>query len=318
MKLRQLLQLLFGAATYVPGVHRLRGRATGGTQSARYCYAVWLRHLITAHTHGLLAKPPAVVAELGPGDSLGILLAALISGSNTGYAFDVVRFANDTRNIDIFDQLVTLFRQREAIPGDEEFPKVRPRLESYEFPSGILPPDHLDRALDQQRLESLRNALLNLGEENDPTASITYVVPWHDAGLLDEAQVDMVYSQAVLEHVDDLPMTYAACRRWLKPGGVMSHLIDFKSHGYARRWNGHWAYSDIRWKLIRGKKPYLLNRQPHSRHVELLAECNFELVCDMTVRDDTGIKREELTAALKGASDDDLVTSIALMQARKK
>lgn len=318
MGLRQVLQLVYGTATYIPAVHRLRERRAGGTQSARYCYSVWLRHLVMAYRHGLLEKPPAVVAELGPGDSLGTLLAALISGSQRGYAFDVVQFAQNTRNVEVFDQLVTLFRQREAIPREDEFPRVHPQLESYEFPSDILPPAHLDEALDKPRLEALRNTLLNLGVEADPSACITYAVPWHDSRVLEDAQVGMVYSQAVLEHVDNLPETYAACARWLKPGGIMSHRIGFQSHGLADKWNGYWAYSDLRWKLVRGRRTYLLNRQPHSRHVELLAEYNFELVCDLTVHDHTGIGREALAVAFRGISDDDLVTLGAFMQARKK
>jgi hypothetical protein len=60
----------------------------------------------------------------------------------------------------------------------------------------------------------------------------------------------MVFSQAVFEHVVDLRGTYEALRRWLKPGGVMSHQIDFKAHGTAKRWDGHWAYSDFIWKLL--------------------------------------------------------------------
>ena len=37
--------MLSGIATYLPGATRVR--ATGGTDSARYCYSVWLRHLAT-------------------------------------------------------------------------------------------------------------------------------------------------------------------------------------------------------------------------------------------------------------------------------
>jgi hypothetical protein len=80
----------------------------------------------------------------------------------------------------------------------------------------------------------------------------------------------MTYSQAVLEHVDELASTYQELYRWLKPGGFMSHEIDFRCHRTARKWNGHWAYSDSAWKLIRGVWPYLLSRQPHSTHIELL------------------------------------------------
>ncbi len=87
-------QLLYGVATFVPGFKKLRIRGTGGTISARYCYSVWMRHLVIAKENGLNTSP-RIVAELGPGDSLGIGLAALIGGCDRYFAFDIVRFANN-------------------------------------------------------------------------------------------------------------------------------------------------------------------------------------------------------------------------------
>lgn len=47
---------------------------TGRKNSARYCYAVWLRHFVIANKDGILLSPPKVVVELGPGDSIGIAI----------------------------------------------------------------------------------------------------------------------------------------------------------------------------------------------------------------------------------------------------
>ena len=44
--------------------------------------------------------------------------------------------------------------------------------------------------------------------------------------MIQKESVDMIYSQAVLEHVDELPGVYGAMRRWLQANGVMSHQID--------------------------------------------------------------------------------------------
>src|SRR5215813_2064256 len=92
-------RLIFNAATFVPGVSALplvrrklaqRSLGTGGgAQSARYCYSVWLRHLLHASANRLNVDP-VHVAELGPGLSLGIGLAAILSGVERYYAFDVV------------------------------------------------------------------------------------------------------------------------------------------------------------------------------------------------------------------------------------
>ena len=77
------------------------------------------------------------VAELGPGDSLGIGLAALLSSAQRYVALDVVRYAANTRNLQIFEELIALFRDRAPIPDEAEFPLVRPRLLSYTFPADI-------------------------------------------------------------------------------------------------------------------------------------------------------------------------------------
>jgi hypothetical protein len=311
------LSLLAGIATYIPGLSKVLSEGTGGTISARYCYSVWLRHLTMAYENGLSTQPN-ILAELGPGDSLGIGLAALISGANKYYSFDVVGHASNKKNIEIFDELVELFQKREKIPDETEFPYVEPYLKTYEFPTHILTDERLNESLKQDRIESIRNALLNLGREDEDNKQISYFFPWNDSKVLQEESVDMAYSQAVLEHVDDLTATYEALYRWLKPGGFMSHVIDFKCHMTAKDWNGHWAYSDSIWRLIKGKRPYLLNRQPHSVHSNLLRKFGFEVICDIKTEDPSGIERKSLSARFKNISDDDLITCSAFIQAVKK
>ena len=85
----KIKQLLYGFFTFIPGVNKLRKKPTGGTISARYCYSVWLRHLVMA-SNNKLNTSPKIVAELGPGDSLGIGIASILTGSDSYYAFVVV------------------------------------------------------------------------------------------------------------------------------------------------------------------------------------------------------------------------------------
>ena len=311
MKLKPLAR---GLATFVPGMNRFRAKGTGGTDSARYCYTVWLRHIVMAERNGLNPHP-SVVAELGPGDSLGIGLSAMVSGCDKYLAFDVVQHATTERNLQVYDDLVRLFRGRTALPGDDEFPEVRPRLGRYDFPSDIYDDSRLQRALDDSRIERIRSAICDPNRADSP---IRYKVPWHDAGVLEGESVDMIYSQAVLEHVEDLEGTYGAMYAWLKPGGHLSHEIDFKWHGTADQWNGHWAYSDMTWKLIKGRRPYLLNRQPHSVHIAIMGEQGFEVVCDKTDRSESKLANRDLAPRFLSLSADDLVTSSAFIQSRKR
>jgi hypothetical protein len=309
----KLKQLIYGIASFVPGINQLGAKGTGGTDSARYCYSVWLRHLVMAEKNGLNSYPK-VVAELGPGDSLGIGLAALISGCDKCFALDVVEHSNSERNILIFDKLVTLYKNKEPIPGDNEWPKVKPLLEDYRFPSDILDESRLQNALESSRIERIRNSI---GDCYNNDSMIQYKVPWYEANIIESETVDMIYSQAVLEHVVDLRNTYNAQFAWLKATGYISHTIDFKCHGIADEWNGHWAYSDIMWKLLKGKRPYLLNREPHSTHIELMENSGFKIIYDNKTTSESRFVLNQLAPKFRSISQNDLVTSEAFIQGVK-
>ena len=310
----KLKPLIYGISTFVPFVNPYASKGTGGTDSARYCYSVWLRHLVMAKSNGLNPYPK-VVAELGPGDSLGTGLAALICGCDKYFAFDVVGYANVERNARIFNDLVTLFKNRTPIPGDDEFPEVKPYLEKYDFPADILDEDRLKHALEESRVETISDSISDFQRKD---SLIQYKVPWYDESILEKESVDMIYSQAVLEHVDDLRATYRAMHSWLKSTGFISHQIDFKCHGTADEWNGHWSYSDFMWKLIRGKRPYLLNREPHSTHIATLTQEGFKVLCDKIIRSESSLTIDKLAPKFRSISSDDLITSGAFIQAVKK
>jgi SAM-dependent methyltransferase len=308
----------FGLLTYIPGVYRLIAR-TGGTNNARYCYSVWLRHLVTATERGALAGIPASVAEIGPGDSIGIGLAALLSGAEHYSAIDVDPFARPERNLSIFREVTALFAARADIPDETEFPLVGPRLTSYAFPSHLLTPDLLARTLSSARLEAISRAIVTAGRgEAAEDAPLRYVAPWTRLDILPSSSLDMIYSQAVLEHVDALDQLYAAMRVWLKPGGVMSHDIDFSNHHIGRYWNSHYTYSPRAWRLIRGKRSWLLNRQPHSVHLDALRRHGFELIADVPRRRGGGIRRAQLAPEFRAMSDDDLSIAASYVVAVKR
>ena len=304
-------QLLYGIATFIPGIAAVCGRGAGSTSCPRYCYSVWMRHLVTAAESGFKI-PPGSVAELGPGNSLGIGLAALLSGAERYHAFDVVCHAHVKRNLAVFDELVALFKARADICGPEEFPQVHPVLSSYAFPRHLLTDEHLAIALSDERLERIRDSVRR---QNAPGSMISYRTRWFDERAIDRGSIDMLISQAVLEHIDDLPGTYRAMRLWLKPDGYTSHDVDFRAHSTARFWNGHWKYSDLVWKLIRGRRSYLLNREPYSTHVRLLAENGFAALGGQMTKAKPVIAREKLASRFRHLTDQDLSTPTAVIQA---
>jgi hypothetical protein len=315
-------RIIFNLMTYVPGVtaipavqRKLQSRVTGtgGTSSARYCYSIWLRHLVLAAESDLNTKG-RVIAELGPGDSLGIGLSALLSGADRYIAFDVVAHASAERNLTIFEELVNLFRARAQIPDDTEFPAANPKLEGYNFPGHILTASRLEKSLRPDRLDRIRASLSNCAS---PKSLIQYRAPWFAESVMERDSVDMILSQAVLEHVDQLQEVYRAMRLWLAPDGFMSHQIDLKSHGWAEQWSGHWAYSDLAWKLIRGKDVWMINREPASTHIREIAAQGFRLVRELRVIAPMSTQRQDLAPRFRSMSDADLVTSGLFVQAAR-
>lgn len=310
-----------GILSYIPRFKHFGMKARVSlhqTLPARYYYSLWLRHLILAHKNGLTTELDCV-AELGPGQSLGAGLAALLTGANCYYALDTVKhsYNNHQLNLKIFYELIDLLEKRAKIPDASEFPMVEPYLESYEFPSSILTNERLGKTLQKDRLESIKCALSNLGKSRDERIEISYIVPWHDSQIIKNESVDLILSQAVLEHVDNLSATYNAIYQWLKPSGFMSHSIDFRSHGLAKKWNGHWTYSPFVWWLIRGKRPFLLNRETHSKHKELIKRSGFKVVCDLKMKQNSAVKRNDLASRFKAISDEDLITRSTFIQAVK-
>lgn len=311
MKAKHLVK---GLITFVPGSSLvLPSTTTGGTNTALYCYGVWIKHLTLLHRHAGLTSVPDTVAELGPGDSLGIGLAALLSGANHYEALDVVPFASPAANRDVFEELVSLFERRAPSPA-EGFPDFWQYLGDDLFPHHILTDEVLAAALAPERVDAIRRALR--GEPVDGI-SIDYRVPWTDSAIVRSESVDLVLSHSVMEHVGDIDATYGAIARWLRPGGVMSHQIDFTSHGLSEKWNGYRAYPEPLWKAIVGRRPFLINRAPCSVHLELIDRHGFEVTCSLQNLRSDGIERGQLARRWRSISDADLRCAGAYVQARR-
>jgi len=312
MKIRPVVRGLLSSA---PGGERLLPRrGTGGTGSALYCYEVWLKHLTMLHANGLRAVP-RTLAELGPGDSIGIGLAAMLSGVDHYCALDVVKYSSAARNSRILDELISLFRTRAGRPSDS-WPNYDAYLDERLFPSAILTEEKLAASLSEERISLIRAALQTPGSARKDV-SIQYMVPWTDARVIEPHSIDTILSHAVLEHVVDLEGTYRALSLWLRPGGMMSHQIDFTSHGVSDRWNGYRAYPEWLWRIIAGKRAYLLNRQPCSVHIELARKSGFKIICLLRKSRTDGIARSQLSPRWRDISDDDLACSDFFYQALK-
>jgi len=293
---------------------------SGGSYSAEYCYSVWLRHLVQLQSMGIIENLDKIktVAEIGPGDSLGFGIAALLSGAVTYHAFDVIEHANLDRNIKIVRQLEQFFIEEKEIPHDKfELRNTNPKLKDYSFPKHLY---NMENNSDQfsKRADEVIKAL----RKTSDIINIEYVVPWHkqihpkEEGNL-KRSVDLIFSQAVMEHVSDIQEAYDAMYQWLKPGGIISHQIDYKAHEMSKYWDGHWFINNHLWNfLLRGRK-YPINRFPHSEHIRAITNAGFKI--KNIVKDEKENNFPNLNPELENISftDEDRTTGSALIQAVK-
>jgi SAM-dependent methyltransferase len=179
----------------------------------------------------------------------------------------------------VLDALVKLFERRAEIPGDDELPRVHPKLERYVFPADVLSDERMRTSLAAHRLAGIRGAVgaLEAGRPGD----IRYWAPATVEDLRSEigdGSIDMILSQAVMQYVSNLPAAYGAMHHLLRPGGVISHQVDFGAHQTCPEWDGHWRYSDRQWRLVRGRRAHFLNREPLSAHLDALGVAGFDLL----------------------------------------
>lgn len=295
-------------------IKRKHDARTEGTDDARYCYAVWMRHLKYANRFGFDPEG-TTIAELGPGDSLGIGLAGLISGCKKYHALDVIRYWNLERNLSVFDQLVKLFRERAPVPDDVDFPKVVPMLDDYRFPSEIFTERKLKKLLAEDRISKLREEIIKM--EEGKSDIIRFFVPWQTNEQIEPGSIDFLFSQAVLAYVQDLDLVYKKFNGWLKAKGMMSHTIDFSSHGITRNWNAQWTFSEREWKIAHGNSHIILNRATKSKHLALNYSYGFDVLLTRDVKKENKYGSQEFDVDYRKISDEDAKTFASFILSRK-
>jgi SAM-dependent methyltransferase len=223
------------------------------------------------------------VLEIGPGDSLATGLHCLAAGAASYGAVD--RFAVG------FD----------------------PDLERAVF-------DRIAAGLAPEKRLRCADVLAAAGPAGD---AFRY---WNDLpverapAVLGEGAWDVVFSNAVLEHVADVPGTLAACRRLLAPGGLMLHEVDLRSH---QTYQAHplqfLEYPDWSWRLqsSRSGEP---NRVRLPEYRRLLADAGF---LDVTVTVTEAFPREllarvrpRLAPRFRGMADEDLEPAVVVLTGR--
>jgi hypothetical protein len=292
--------LVKGLLTYVPALRRWRSRhaLTGGTDSARYCYAIWLRHLAALHQQGFNIAG-ANIGELGPGDSIGVGLAALLSGAESYVGLDAIPYFAKVNLDEMLTDLARLYSNREPTSHAGSPP---------------LPVDAIDWPGFDDRIEAIRVAV-RAGIGGDPR--IRYQAPWTSGDVIRAGALDLLFSEGVLQCIDELAQAYRIMFAWLKPGGFGSHALALSANQVSHFWNGHWAYSDWEWRIVRGARPFLINREPLSTHLRYAEAAGFEIL-SVTRRYYTGgLDVSALAPRFRAMDPEDLRTSRAILILRK-
>ena len=301
MKIR-LKPLLGGLATWVvPAVAEAMARRNQPRVTADYYYTVWMRHVGTAaHFQGWNA--PQTILEIGPGTALGTGIAALLSGAQKYFAYDANPLLQQGFDEQMFEELTALFRDR------KDFAERDRLIPSTSFPRQLFPDEQLAQTLSEKWVARIKQSVQ---QRND---LICYL---NDLNALPDNSVDHLFSHSVLEHVESLATIYGAMWRWLRPGGVMTHSIDFSSHGTSKFWNGHWTVPDSLWRMMQGNRVYFLNREPASTHRQWLEQVGFEVKGFHLTAMASSLTRSDLAKRFRPLSESDLTTCSAFIVARK-
>jgi len=303
-----------GLASYVLPSSIFYRPGSGGTFSSEYCYSVWLRHLHYLIENKLFSSLEEIknIAEIGPGDSLGIGLSAIYTGASNYYAFDVLEHAKTEKNEFINSEIKEYLIAQKDIPNTERQRFTAPSLPSYSFPEIL---KQYSRSYYELKYNEIRKALM---QGNSDEVNIQYIVPWMNTDKKDLKNIDLIFSQAVMEHVDDIEFAYREMFKWLKPGGVISHQVDFKTHEMTSEWNGHWFIGDAMWELLSHGRKYPMNRLPLSSHIQMMEKAGFEIVFIKPVEKENNFKGKLPKVPNVVFTESDLVISGALIQAIKK
>lgn len=182
---------------------RIIRERSAANDSVVYAHRVYAETAALAARYGLAA--PRSVLELGPGVNLGALFCYVASGVERAVAVDVATLPAPSdgfyEHLRAYLLAIEGFVWWRAWVDDLAGAASAPSIESFPLPAQIL-----------GRIEHLAGVS-------------SEALPFADADF------DLVYSVAALEHVLHPAGTVAELWRVLRPGGLAVHEIDLKHHG---------------------------------------------------------------------------------------
>ena len=104
-----------------------------------------------------------------------------------------------------------------------------------------------------------------------------------------QVKIDVILSNTVLEHVDDLMTLFNNAHHMLTPQGVMFHYVDVSDHAYhvlhryRKAWMldnylNHMEYSDRTWAYLNDRRALNMNRKTLPYYLDLCDACHFDIL----------------------------------------
>jgi SAM-dependent methyltransferase len=259
----------------LPFMDRWRTPLTYQPDMAEYALSVYRQHLGPLRQSADFQTRGAAVLELGPGPHLGTCLLFALAGSSVT-AVDIRRYL-------LPDHRQVLYQVLKAVQG------ASPLLaRDLELDAGLVP---------------AIQAEVSASDDDQLPGRITYVSPCDAAAVpLTGSSQDLVFSQAVLEHVKNPEAVVREQRRLLRIGGLASHQIDLRSHLDRGQPNGHRHFSARTWRWMTSNRSAYTNRLTRRAWLELFDANGFDVLeCIDNERADLDASELELVHPQLGA-----------------
>ena len=272
-------------ARFAPGAYvRLTGQTGRGAAAeesfgdiVRYfrdCSDAYFEKLGVAPSEVASFLSGKTLMEYGPGDLPGVAALMVARGAEKVYCVDRFPLVNlSDKNASVMRQLI-----------DGSHGVERDRLVGC-----LANPDDPSAGFDPRRIE--------------------YVVrPSGLSGL--RSAVDLVFSRAVLEHVNDLEATFADMTAALRPDALAIHLVDLRSHGLHKvNPLDFLEWSPALWDLMYSEKG-VPNRWRIDKYRSVVARLPVNLMTleatKLASNEQVRQVRPRLADRFQGVSDDDL------------
>jgi hypothetical protein len=279
-----------GMLTYIPGVayilDKKKRTSKHSGSNAEFCYTLWLSILVNFEENGIIPDFEKV-GELGSGGSVGIGICALLTGSKQYFALEIEDHYDRENNLKLLDEIVSLFKNK--TPISTHYNQLNIKISNYDYPSYLIN----QRFLDNKFIEELQTDINSccVGSKH-----FNIIYDWHTKPSLN---LDLVFSRAVMEHVNDPNQIYKRLAHNLKPGAFTFHDIEFHSHDITSNINGHLDITKGVWKIIFGERAYFLNRWTLQEHISALENLNYQII---QTRKSTEIDNNSPNEVLIGAT----------------